>query len=65
MGFTNTAVIAQSLQGIDFPADRNGLIEQARKNNADQDVLNVISHMPETQYTSMADVFKGVGEARK
>lgn len=64
MGFTNTAVIAQSLHGIDFPADKRKMAEYARKNNADQDVLDVIERMPETEYTSMADVFKGVGEAK-
>jgi hypothetical protein len=64
MGFTNTAVIAQSLHGIDFPANKQQLIEFARKNQADQDVVEVLSRMPDTQYTSMADVFKGVGEAK-
>jgi hypothetical protein len=61
---TNTAVVAQALHGIDFPADKSKLAEWARKNNADQDVLQVIEKMPETRYTSMADVFKGVGEAK-
>jgi len=64
MAFTNTAVIAQSLHGVGFPADRQQLIEHARKNNADQDVVAVLSKMPDTRYTSMADVFKGVGEAK-
>ncbi len=64
MGFTNTAVIAQSLHGIDFPADKQRLIEHARRNQADQDVVDVLARMPDTQYTSMADVFKGVGEVK-
>ncbi|MBI5165389.1 MAG: DUF2795 domain-containing protein [Magnetospirillum sp.] len=65
MGFTNTAVIAQSLHGIAFPADRTKLIEHARRNQADQDVVDVLQRMPDTRYTSMADVFKGVGEAKE
>ena len=64
MGFTNTAVIAQSLSGIDFPANKQKLAEYARQNNADQDVLEVINKMPDSEYTSMADVFKGVGEVK-
>lgn len=65
MSFTNTAVIAQSLHGIDFPCNKQGLVEHARRNNADQDVVNVIQKMPDAEYTSIADVFKGVGEANK
>jgi hypothetical protein len=64
MGFTNTAVIAQSLHGIDFPANKQQMIEQARKNGADQDVFDVLQKMPDAEYTSMADVFKGVGEIK-
>ena len=48
MGFTNTAVIAQSLHGIDFPADKQRLIEHARRNQADQDVVDVLARMPDT-----------------
>lgn len=59
----STAVIAQALSGIGFPAGKRNLLEHARKNNADRDVLDVLEQMPEEQYTSMADVFKGVGMA--
>ncbi|MBY0430596.1 MAG: DUF2795 domain-containing protein [Rhodospirillales bacterium] len=59
----STASIAQSLSGIDFPASKNQLVEHAKKNKADQDILDVIQSMPDEKYTSMADVFKGVGMA--
>lgn len=61
----STGTIAQTLSGIDFPADKRKLIEHARKNNADSDVIQVLEGMPEEQYTSMADVFKGVGMSEK
>lgn len=57
----STGAIAQSLSGIDFPANKSKLVDWARKNNADREVISVLESMPEEQYTSMADVFKGVG----
>lgn len=57
----STATIAQSLSGIDFPASRQDLVEHARKNSAENEVIDVLQQMPDEKYTSMADVFKGVG----
>jgi Protein of unknown function (DUF2795). len=58
----STATIAQVLSGIDFPADKKKLVEYAQKNNADREIIDTIEQMPESQYASMADVFKGVGQ---
>lgn len=63
LGGHSTATIAQVLSGIDFPADKQKLVEYAQKNNADSEILDTINQMPESEYTSMADVFKGVGQA--
>ncbi|MGE5476256.1 MAG: DUF2795 domain-containing protein [Bacteroidales bacterium] len=52
---------AQTLAGIDFPADRSKIVEYARTHNASNDVIEALSGMPDDQYTSMADVFKGLG----
>lgn len=57
----STATIAQALSGIDFPANKQKLIEHARKNNAPEETIQTLQDMPDEQYTSMADVFKGVG----
>jgi UDP-glucose 6-dehydrogenase len=59
----STATIAQALSGIDFPANRQDLIEHAKKNNADAEVIQALNEVPDEQYTSMADVFKGVGQS--
>ncbi|MGE5547827.1 MAG: DUF2795 domain-containing protein [Solirubrobacterales bacterium] len=60
----STATIAQCLSGIDFPANKQKLVDYAQKNNADSEVLDAIRQMPEAEYTSMADVFKGVGQSK-
>jgi hypothetical protein len=63
LGGHSTATIAQVLSGIDFPADKQKLVEYAQKNNAEREILDTINQMPESEYTSMADVFKGVGQS--
>ena len=42
----STATIAQVLSGIDFPANRQKLVDYAQKNNADPEVLDAIRQMP-------------------
>ncbi|MBW7849827.1 MAG: DUF2795 domain-containing protein [Rhodospirillales bacterium] len=58
----STKVIAQALSGIEFPAGKSQLVEWARNNGAEKDVVGVLEKMPDEQYTSMADVLKGVGK---
>ena len=54
--------VTHHLKGIKFPATRDDLMEQARENKADADVLDKIEQMPEQEYETMADVMKGYGK---
>lgn len=56
---------AQTLAGIDFPADKNKIVEYARSKNAKSELIDALNGMPDDQYTSMADVFKGLGQSDK
>ncbi|MBY0430595.1 MAG: DUF2795 domain-containing protein [Rhodospirillales bacterium] len=58
---SSTHDLAQTLAGIDFPADKAKLVEYARSHKATDDLIGVLEKMPDEQYTSMADVFKGIG----
>lgn len=62
MGGHSPSNILHHLKGVDFPADKSGLVAQAEKNHAESDILDIIRQMPDTQYQSMADVLKGVGK---
>ena len=57
----STASLAQALSGIDFPTSKDKMVEHARKNHADQEVLQAIQQLPDSEYANMADVFKGSG----
>ncbi|MGB9936522.1 MAG: DUF2795 domain-containing protein [Methanobacterium sp.] len=44
------------LKGTNYPASKNELIMQAKKNNADSDVLNAMETLPDKEYESQDDV---------
>ncbi len=63
VGGQSPANVTHNLKGIDFPAKKADLIEHAKKNGAETDVLDAIEAMPERDYESMADVMEAYGEA--
>lgn len=63
MGGHSPSNILHHLKGIDFPAHKDDLVHKAEENDAGQDILDVIRHLPDMEYHSMADVLKGVGKA--
>lgn len=44
------------LKGMNYPAGKNELIQQAKKNNADINVINAMESLPEKEYKSQDDV---------
>lgn len=62
---SSPATVAHALKGVEFPQDKEGLVEYAEQHGAREDVVERIAMMPEAEYNSMADVFKGVGEANE
>jgi len=55
--------VTRVLKGIDFPARRDDLLQHAKHNKADPEVLQEIERMPEQDYETMADVMKGFGKS--
>jgi hypothetical protein len=64
VGGQSASNVAQHLKGIDFPAKRDDLVKHAKKNEAGDDVLDVLKGLPEQDYNNMADVLKAYGEER-
>ena len=58
----STAKVAETLRGIDFPADKQQIVDYARKNRAPSDVLNVLERTPCPEYGDMADLLRYVGK---
>ncbi|MDH6061621.1 DUF2795 domain-containing protein [Chrysosporum bergii ANA360D] len=56
--------ISKSLSGIDFPANKQNLVNHARGKNASQEVIDILQQMPEREYGNMADVEHAFGEVK-
>lgn len=65
LGGHSPSNIVQHLRGIDFPCLKKDLVVHARKNQADEDILQTLEGFPEREYGSMAEVLEGFGEARE
>lgn len=61
MGGQSPSNVSHHLKGVDFPANKQDLIDQARDNGAEDDVLEMIEKMPDDDYENMADVMKAYG----
>jgi len=48
--------IQKMLKNLDFPIDRNGIIEQARKSKAIPDILRELGMLPDKKYNSIEDI---------
>lgn len=63
----STASVSQYLEGLDFPASKEQVIDYAAEHNAPPDVLDALSDMPEPagdRFYSMAGVWDAVGEVQ-
>ena len=59
-----TTEIQQALKGMDYPASKQELMQQAKKNNANQNVMQAIENLPEQKFNSPTDVQKAWGQGR-
>ena len=60
-----TTEIEKSLKGINFPARKQDLVQQAKKNKASQNVMQATKNLPEDRFNSPTDVAKAWGEERR
>ena len=60
----SAAGVASGLTGISFPSDRDGLLQQARENEAAEEVIALLHDMPDQEFETMADVTQVIGKVR-
>ena len=56
------AQLAHYLRGVQFPASKQDLKADAKKNQAPPEILKFIDELPDEQYRTMAEVIKALGE---
>jgi hypothetical protein len=54
----------KALKGIDYPANKQTIIDTARKHNAGDDVMSVLENLPDQDFETPAEVSKAVGAER-
>lgn len=53
--------VQKALKGASYPADKRSLLEKARENGADEEVMEALGALPDREFANPADVSKGVG----
>jgi hypothetical protein len=56
------AQLAHYLRGVQFPASKQDLKADAKKNQAPPEILKFFDELPDEQYRTMAEVMKALGE---
>lgn len=62
VGGESPANVQKYLQGIDFPTDKEGLVQQAKRNDAPSEVVNVIEDLPSQEFGGPQDVMEAYGQ---
>jgi hypothetical protein len=63
MAKTNPVEIQKHLKGVDYPADKQVLINHARKQGADREIISLLEQLPEEEeYESPTELNKALGE---
>ena len=50
--------VQESLKGIDYPVQKNELIQHAKKHGANEEVMEILESLPDKEYTSPIEVSK-------
>jgi len=54
------SAIEKYLKGVDFPSNKEELIEHAKNNSAPDNVLQAISNFSDKEYVSLTDISKEI-----
>lgn len=54
--------VQKSLAGVDYPADREQLIEHARQHGAEEGIVSALEKIPDRTYDGPNTVSKAVAE---
>ncbi|MFC8918872.1 DUF2795 domain-containing protein [Streptomyces sp. WAC05374] len=58
----NPIEMQKALGGVNYPASKEEIVDQASKHKAGQEVMQALKSLPEKQYESPAAINKEVGK---
>jgi hypothetical protein len=58
----NPIQVQKFLGGLDYPVEKSDLLERARSEGADDEVVETLDRLPEQSFNSPNDVSEAIGE---
>lgn len=62
LGGQSPANVQKYLRDVEYPASKQDLLAQAKRNDAPKEILDTLQRIPEEQFGGPQDVMKGYGE---
>lgn len=59
----NPIQLQKYLKGINYPARLKDIVEAARHNNADQNIIETLDQLPDREYKNPAEISKEIGKS--
>ncbi|HET8575334.1 MAG TPA: DUF2795 domain-containing protein [Candidatus Paceibacterota bacterium] len=60
----SAAQVQQYLENVSYPCSKDDLIDAARNEGADEEVMDLLQSLPEGEYHSPIDISKAIGEMK-
>ncbi|MBD2033795.1 DUF2795 domain-containing protein [Phormidium sp. FACHB-592] len=61
MSKVNPIQLQKHLKGMDYPASKQDLLDHAKKEGADENILSTLEQLADEEFETPADVSKAVG----
>jgi len=61
----NPIQVQKFLGGIDYPTDKQTILDRAQEGEADENVMAVLERIPDQEYESPTDVSQAISAAQK
>ncbi len=58
----SAAEVLEAIKGADLPKSKSELVDYARSRNASQDVMDMLSRLPDRQYKTASDITQAMGD---
>lgn len=65
MPHINPIQLQKFLKGVDYPASKGALIENAKKMGADENVCNSLEQLPDEEFEAPIDVSQALSKEQK
>ena len=63
MADVNPIQVQKFLSGVDYPAPKQALVDRAREQGADDNVLSALEQLPDEEFQTPADVSQALGRS--